>query len=107
MLFAMGKMRGHVTCTTKLKSTKKYKSIPFLFDCDLLDCINFHEYDALICATIKSKTSELCLTVVLLHKANNSNPLNFTQYMEWIMARYNLNVVLGNFNEEFFKERVL
>ena len=35
---------------------------------NLLDCINVYEYDALVCAVIKLKTSELCPTVVLLYR---------------------------------------
>ena len=46
------------------------------------------------------KTSELYLIVVLLHVS----PLNFTQYLQWIKVRHKPSVVLGNFNENSFKE---
>ena len=33
--------------------------------------------------------------------------MNYMRYMEWIIARHNPNVVLGDLNEVFFKESVL
>ena len=62
-------LQQHFHCHTFLvhNNTNKYKSVIFLFNCDLFDCINFHEYDTLICAAIKLKTTELlCLTFALL-----------------------------------------
>ena len=53
----------------------KYKSLPLLLNSYLFNCIEFHEYDALVFATIKSKTSELYLTIVLLSRENNVSPL--------------------------------
>ena len=101
-------LREHLNRYTFLihNNTNKYKSL-LLFNSDLLDSIEFHEYDALIFATIKSKTSESYLTIVLLYKENNASPLNFTQYFQWIIARHNLSLVLGDFNEDFFKEGVV
>ena len=96
-------LREHLNRYTFLihNNTNKYKSLLYC------ECIEFHEYDALIFATIKSKTSESYLTIVLLYKENNASPLNFTQYFQWIIARHNLSLVLGDFNEDFFKEGVV
>ena len=33
--------------------------------------------------------------------------MNYMRYMEWIIARHNPNVVLGDLNEVFSKESVL
>ena len=98
-------LQKHFHCHAFLvhNNTNKYKSLLLLFNCDLFDCINFHEYDVLIYTTIKSKTSELCLKVVLLYRENNVSRINYLQYMEWIIARHNPNVVLGDFNEDFLK----
>ena len=63
-------------------NTNKYKSLLILVYSDLFECFDFHEYDALIFATIKSKTSESCLTIALLYRENNVSPLNFTQYLQ-------------------------
>ena len=46
-------------------NTNKYKSSLLLVNSDLFECIEFHDYDVLIFATIKSKTSGLYLTIVL------------------------------------------
>ena len=43
-------------------------------------------------------------TCLLLYRENNVNPLNFTQYLQWIIARHNPSVVLDDFNEDFFKD---
>ena len=92
-------LREHLNRYTFLihNNTNKYKS---LLHCE---CIEFHEYDALIFATITSKTSESYLTIVLLYKENNASPINFTQYLQWIIARHNLSLVLGDFNEDLFQ----
>ena len=60
-------MQQHFHCHTFLvrNNTNKYDSLGVLFMGNLLDCINVYEYDALVCAVIKLKTSELCPTVVL------------------------------------------
>ena len=88
-------LQQHFHCHAFLvhNNTKKYKSLLLLFNWDLMDCINFHEYDSLICATIKSKTSELCLTVVLRCREDNVSEKNYVQYMECIIARHNPYVV--------------
>ena len=100
-------LREHFNRYTFLihNNTKKYKSLLLLLNSDLFECIDFHEYDALIFA--QSKTSELYLTIVLLYRKNNVSPLNFTQYLQWIIARHNPSIVLGDFNEDFFKEGVV
>ena len=97
-------LREHLNRYTFLihNNTNKYKSL-LLVNSDLFECIEFHEYDALIFATIKSKTSESYLTIVLLYKENNASPINFTQYLQWIIARHNLSLVLGDFNEDLFQ----
>ena len=56
---------------------------------------------------LKSKILEVCLTVTLLCRENNVSPMNYMRYMEWIIARHNPNVVLGDLNEVFSKESVL
>ena len=63
-------MQQHFHCHTFLvrNNTNKYDSLGVLFMGNLLDCINVYEYDALVCAVIKLKTSELCPTVVLLYR---------------------------------------
>ena len=87
-------------------NTNKYKSLHLLVNSDLFECIKFHEYDASIFATIKSKISELYLTTVLFYRENHVSPLNYTQYVQGIIASHNPSVVLGDFND-FFKEGVV
>ena len=84
-------LQQHFHCHTFLvhNNMKIYKSLLLLFNCHLFYCINFYEYDALICAATKSKTSEVCLTVALLYRENNVRPLIYMRYMEWIIARHN------------------
>ena len=67
-------MHQNYHCHTFLvhNNTNKCKSLVLLFNCDLFDCINFLEYNVLICTTVNSKTSELCLTVVLLYRGKCS-----------------------------------
>ena len=77
-------LREHFNRYTFLihNNTNKYKSLILLVSSDLFECIEFHEYDALIFATIKSKFSELYLTIALVYRKNNVRPLNFTQYLQ-------------------------
>ena len=62
-------------------NTNKYKSLLLLINSDLFECIEFNAYDALTFSAIKSKTSELYLTFVLLYRKNNASPLKVTQYL--------------------------
>ena len=69
-LFSLQEHFNHYTVLI-YNNANKYKSLPYLVDSDLIECIEFNEYYALIFATIKSKTSELCLIILLLYKGLN------------------------------------
>ena len=76
-------LKEHIHIYTFLvhNNFSKYKNLALLFNDNLFECFDFHQYDIAICATLKSKTTELYLTGTLVYQQVDTNTSKF--FLVW------------------------